>query len=89
MGEAPEGLSLDRINGDLGYSPENCRWADPVVQAFNRHTTHRIEYGGEMISLADFARRENLYYPTLAKVYRKSGHDLATAVEVAKKHKPR
>lgn len=36
MGERPEGKTLDRINGDLGYFKENCRWADLTVQAYNR-----------------------------------------------------
>lgn len=36
MGDKPKDLSLDRINNDLGYSPENCRWADYRTQLTNQ-----------------------------------------------------
>ncbi len=31
-----EGLTLDRIDNDKGYSPENCTWSDKTTQAINQ-----------------------------------------------------
>lgn len=36
MGDRPKGMQIDRINNDLGYYKENCRWATPKENCNNR-----------------------------------------------------
>lgn len=51
-----EGLTLDRIDNNGNYQPDNCRWVDRKVQNGNRRNNHRITYHGKTKILAQWAR---------------------------------
>ncbi len=42
MGARAHGLSIDRKNNELGYSPDNCRWATRAEQQANRRRVGRL-----------------------------------------------
>ena len=46
-----DGLTIDRINNDGPYSPENCRWVDAKTQSNNTRRTRYITYRGYTFSL--------------------------------------
>lgn len=42
-----DSLSIDRIDVNEGYSPDNCRWVDDLTQNYNKRTTKYVIYKGE------------------------------------------
>lgn len=49
-------LTIDRIDNDKGYSPDNCRWTTMQVQSNNTRVNRHITYKGETHTIADWGR---------------------------------
>lgn len=51
-----KGLTIDRIDYDGNYCPENCRWITNSEQQYNKSTVPLYPYKGEMISTGQFQK---------------------------------
>lgn len=60
MGKRPEGYSLDRIDSNGNYCPENCRWSTKVQQVNNRRNNLWMEHEGKRLTMAQWAREKGM-----------------------------
>ena len=65
MGEKPPGRTLDRIDNDSGYSPDNCRWATRKEQNDNRRNNRLITYEGRTQTAKDWSKELSIPYTTI------------------------
>lgn len=59
-----EGLSIERMDNNKGYSKENCCWATRKEQCINRRSTHFVTIEGQTLSFSDTCRKYGIKIST-------------------------
>ena len=57
--------SIDRINNELGYGPDNCRWATSQEQANNTRYNRHLTFQGRTQTMAQWSRETGLTSPRI------------------------
>ena len=60
-----EDLTIDRIDNDKGYCPNNCRWITNSEQQRNRGFNQNIEYKGETKCVSEWSRKTGIARQTI------------------------
>jgi hypothetical protein len=60
MGRCPKDLTLERIDNNGNYEPNNCKWATIQEQARNKRNNRRLTFNGKTQILAEWVREWNI-----------------------------
>jgi hypothetical protein len=80
MGIPPAGYSIDRIDNQKGYFPENCRWANRSTQMKNRRNAFLITFNGETKNLVEWAEITQIKADTIAARIKAYGWSIEKAL---------
>lgn len=75
-----DSLTIDRIDVDKGYCPENCRWTNAKIQQRNKRDNKLITFNGETHCLAEWAEITGINRSTISSRIDKSGWSVEDAL---------
>ena len=66
MGEPKTGMSIERIDNNGDYSPENCKWATLREQMNNKRNNVVLKHKGVSLSMAEWSRKTGIPYSAIS-----------------------
>ena len=84
-----EGASIERVDNDKGYSPENCKWIPRAAQAWNKSNSHFVTAFGETKTIGEWAASSGLKYDTIERRINAYGWSPEDAVSIKPHRKSR
>lgn len=75
-------LSIERIDVNGNYCPENCKWIPRNLQPRNQTTTHWVEYNGKRMSLAEACEIAGISYKAVFARITKLGWSFKDAISI-------
>jgi hypothetical protein len=86
MGERPsKAYSLERLDVNGNYTPDNCVWATMSQQNRNRRNTKRFEYGGVSLTIVEWSERTGFPQNLIGKRLCQFGWSVERAVTEPKR----
>ncbi len=80
MGQCPPDHSIERKDNNLGYSPDNCRWATQTEQCNNKRTNRIITFNGLSLTLMQWSRKTGINRGTINSRIVRDGWPLERAL---------
>lgn len=88
MGEPSEGMSIERINNDLGYIPGNCKWATRKEQSRNKRGLHIITANGQSKCIGEWSEITGIPLKTIcARIYKGWSEEDAVLIPLVSRRK--